>query len=299
MYDREFSASLIIASKGTELAEVRTTPYGEIRSRDGADLKYTSNDAKGIYQRWAEHNNLEQEAYVYLENPTKSDVEEAINQINEILSNYPQEKTGIDLFFAGHGEPFSGSLVIKDYILSAEELVYMISKPLDKTKGSRGLSFILDSCYAGGFLIDTIIELEKSEITIRLFDALVSSMHDEKSWELSFLEHGALTFSFLNKGNEYVDDLEFTKAIEKNDFKIIAKYLQGMVGLRGASSVAYLTQARQHSIDCIKGHHFTVIGHGTFSLTDIKETITKEVLKERFLKAKDEIWNNRKNMSAT
>ncbi len=47
MYDRKFSASLIIASKGTELAEVIPTPYGEMRSRDGTNLEFTSNDARG------------------------------------------------------------------------------------------------------------------------------------------------------------------------------------------------------------------------------------------------------------
>jgi hypothetical protein len=292
MYDREFSASLIIASKGPAQAEVRSTAYGEMRSRDGADLRYTSNDAKGMYSNWLENQNLPSEAFIYLENPTKSVVEEAVNQINGVLSNYPQEKSGIDLFFAGHGHPRSGSLVLKDGNLSAKELIDLISRPLEKTKGRRGLSFFLDSCYSGGFLIDTIIELEKDDSTLRLFDALVSSMYDEKSWELSFLEHGAFTFSFLNKGNAYVDRLEFARAVEKNDSRIIAKYLQSMVGTMGGDSATFLTQGKQHSIDCIKGHHFTIGGFGNFSLTELEEEISREILEERFKMARSEIWNN-------
>lgn len=293
MYKREFSAQLIIASKGTEEAEVRATAYGEIRSRDGANLKYTSNDAKGIVQRWGGFPNLPKEAYVYLEEPTKWDVENALHEINQVLSNYPQEQTGVDLFFAGHGQPSSGSLVLKDDVLCAQELITFIAKPLEKTKGSRGLSLILDSCYAGSLLIDIILELHKEEIHVSLFDALVSSMHDEKSWELSFLEHGAFTFSFLNRGNAYVNNFEFARAVERNDNKVIAKCLQGMVGSIGASSVAFLTQGRQHSIDCINGHHISIDGHGSFSLGDIQRPITKEVLIDRFLKAKDEIWENK------
>lgn len=293
MYDREFSASLIIASKGPEQAEVKSTAFGEIRSRDGADLKYTSNDAKGIHSSWIKHQNLPPEAFIYLENPTKSVVEEALYQINSVLSNYPQEKTGIDLFFAGHGYPRSGSLVLKDDSLSAKELIDLISRPLEKTKGSRGLSFFLDSCYSGGFLIDIIIELEKDKNPVRLYDALVSSMFDEKSWELSFLEHGAFTFSFLNKGNAYVDRLEFARAVEKNDSRIIAKYLQGMIGYMGTDPATFLTQGRQHSIDCIKGHDFTVGAYGSFSLTEIEEEITRDVLEERFSMARSEIWNNK------
>jgi hypothetical protein len=289
MYDREFSANLIIASKGMGKAEIRHTAFGEIRSRNGANLKYTSNDAKAIYSTWSKHHNLPDEAYIYLEDPTKLAVEEAIHQINEVLSKYPQEKTGIDIFFAGHGYPYSGSFMLKDDRLSAEELIDIISRPLEKAKASRGLGLILDSCYAGGFLIDIIIEIEKEKNALRLFDALVSSMYDETSWELSFLEHGAFTFSFLNKGNSYFDNLEFAKSVENNDNKIITKYLQGIVGSMGASSVAFLTQGRQHSIDCLKGHHLTVNGHSSFSLTDIKGTITRDILEEKFSEAKVEI----------
>ncbi len=293
MYDREFCANLIIASKGPEQAEVRSTAFGEIRSRDGADLRYTANDAKGMSTDWRKHQKLPDEAFIYLENPTKSNVEDAIKQINGVLSNYPQEKTGIDLFYAGHGLPRTGSLVLKDDNLSAEELIDVMSRPLEKSKGGRGLSFFFDSCYSGGFLIDIIIDLLKDKHPIRLYDALVSSMYDEKSWELSFLEHGAFTFSFLNKGNAYVDRLEFSRAVQKNDFRVIAKYIQGMVGLSGGDPVTFLTQGRQHSIDCIKGHDFTVSKYGSFSLTELEEEITREVLEERFSIARSVIFDNK------
>lgn len=299
MHDRKFSAHLVIASEGTGTSEVRTTSYGEIRSRDGANLKYTSNDAKGIFQKWGKYCNLSQKAYIYLENPTKPEVVKAFDQINQVLSNYPQEQTGIDLFFAGHGSFPSGSIVLRDGILSAKELIKLMSKPLEKTKGNRGLGLLLDSCYASSFLIDIILELEKNESSIKLFDALVSSMHDEKSWELSFLEHGAFTFSFLNKGNAYVNINNFVRAVEKNDYKVIVKSLQGIVGSMGANSVAFLTQGRQHSIDCTKGSDFSIDGHGSFSLLDIKEPITKEGLIDKFTRAKDEIWGSYKNVDNT
>jgi hypothetical protein len=292
MHDREFSANLIIASKGPEQSEVTPTIFGEMRSRDGADLRYTTNDAIGMCANWREHQTLPDEAFIYLENPTKSNVEDSIKQINGVLSNYPQEKTGIDLFFAGHGLPRTGSLVLKDDTLCAEELIEIMSRPLDKSKGSRGLSFFLDSCYSGGFLIEIIIELLKDNHPVRLYDALVSSMYDEKSWELSFLEQGAFTFSFLNKGNAYVDRIEFARAVQNNDSRVIAKYIQGMVGSAGADPVTFLTQGKQHSIDCLKGHYFTVSGYGSFSYTDLEEKITREILEEKFSMARSEIWDN-------
>lgn len=289
MYDRLYSASLVIACQGNQEPEIETTPYGEIRSRDGANLKFTANDAKGIYKDWSRGNSLPPEAHIYLENPTKSEVEKAFDKINLILSKYPQKKTGIDIFFAGHGEFPAGSLVLKDHNLSVKELIELVSVPLDKNQGERGLGLILDSCYAGSFLIDVVVELEEPNSGIRLFDARVSSMHDEKSWELSFLEHGAFTFAILNPGNQYLEKNELAKAIERKDNRVIAKCLQGMVGMV-ASPVSFLTQGKQHSIDCMKGGHFSVDGHGSFSLFDIEGNVNREALIKNFEKAKNEIW---------
>lgn len=289
MYDRQYSASLVIACQGNQEPELQNTPYGEIRSRDGASLKFTKNDAKGIYQKWSRDNPFPPEAHIYLENPTKSEVEKALERINFILSKYPQKQTGIDVFFAGHGECPTGSLVLKDHNLTVKELLGLLSMPLNKAQGERGLGLMLDSCYSGSFLIDIVVELEEHNYGIWLFDAIVSSMHDEKSWELSFLEHGAFTFAFLNPGNQYLKKNELSRAIEKKDNKVIARLLQGMVGSM-ASSVAFLTQGRQHSIDCMKGLHFEVVGHGSFSLADLEETITREILISKFEKAKNEVW---------
>lgn len=285
---RPYAASLVIASQGKQEAELVNTAYGEIRSRDGANLKFTANDAKGVFQKWIKTNrHLPTEAHVYLENPTKSEVKNAFSEINGLLSQYPQEKTGIDIYFAGHGEFPTGSLVLRDENLHFNELLDLISEPIDITAGSRGFSLMLDSCYSGSFLIDIVVALEKKEFGVKLLDAFTSSMHNEKSWELSFLEHGAFTFTFLNPGNQYVMPHELTKAIEEDDQRMLAKFLQGMVGML-ASPVAFLTKARQHSISCSKGYNgyqFSINGLGSFSLSNLKE-INRELIIEKFDKAK-------------
>lgn len=158
---------------------------------------------------------------------------------------------------------------------------------MDISLGERGLSIILDSCYAGSFLIDIVVELENHNHGIKLLDAKASSLHNEKSWELSFLEHDA--FTFLNPGNKHVDSRELTRAIEKNDNTIIAKSLQGLVAMM-ACPVAFLTRGRQHPIDCVKGYIFSISGLGEFSLGDIEETITRDLLIAYFEKAKNQIW---------
>jgi hypothetical protein len=137
MFDRQYSASLTIACQGIQESETKSTPYGEIRSRSGASLKFTANDAKEVYTNWLkhelefyEHKSVPVEGHIYLEDPTKSEVLNAFNTINQILSKYPQDETGIDIFFAGHGECSSGALVLKDGILSVKELLHVINAPL-------------------------------------------------------------------------------------------------------------------------------------------------------------------------
>ncbi|MDX5420137.1 MAG: hypothetical protein LPK09_13050, partial [Hymenobacteraceae bacterium] len=132
--------------------------------------------------------------------------------------------------------------------------------------------------------------LESTSYGIKLLDAKASSMHDEKSWELSFLEYGAHTFTILHPGNKYVSDKELTRAIEKNDDRVVAKLLQGMVSMM-TCPVAYLTRGKQHPIDCMKGIHFSIRGYGDFSLSDIEEPITRELLIKNLEKAKNRIWD--------
>ncbi len=291
MYDRHYSASLIIACEGNSNSDILMTPYGEIRSRDGAKLKYVTNDARGVYYWWSKDSSVPMQAHIYLENPTKSDVKNAIDKINLELSSFDQGNTGIDIYFAGHGEYNSGSLVLKDESLGAIELIDMIIEPLDPKKGVRGISLMLDSCYSGSFLIDVFLTLDNST-SCRLFDAMASCLPNEKSWELSFLEHGAYTFSRLNPGNSHVEKNELTKAIEKNDYKIIAKCIQGLVSSM-ASPVSFLTLGKQHSIECFKGLEFSINGHGSFSLADYNTgTVTREQLINLIYEAKDSIWNN-------
>jgi hypothetical protein len=74
------------------------TVYGEMRSRDGANLKFTTNDAKGVYEKWSEDESVPPEAHVYLENPTIFELKQAIHKINAVLSRYSQGQTGIDIF---------------------------------------------------------------------------------------------------------------------------------------------------------------------------------------------------------
>lgn len=257
MYDRPKSISIIVASKGYDKSEIEMTAYGEISTRAGANLKYTQNDANGILELWKKEDDFE---ILYLINPTKQELIDIFRKADQILSEFDQDQTGIDFFFAGHGEYPTGALVLSDGILTASELVIVMSENLHPKKGDRGLGIILDSCYSGSFLVDLVVNLDNKYQNIFLFDAIVSAMYDEPAYEMSFLEQGVLTYTILNEGNGYVDKKLFKEAIENNNYKIIAKYMQGLVAMT-TSPIVYLTQGKQHEVRCYKGNLFEV-GNG-------------------------------------
>ncbi|WP_170405096.1 hypothetical protein [Ruegeria arenilitoris] len=279
MYDRRYSGSLIVACAGPENPPPEQTVYGEMRCRSGAQLKFTSADAKLAFDNWSIDELVPKDAHVLLLDPTLSDFEAAIENISRELSVFPQGETGIDLYFAGHGLPKSGALVLRDQALSAADYVSLIEENMASDKGIRGISMMLDSCHSGAFLFEAMVALQGREETVRLYDGLCSSMHDEKSWELSFLEHGAFTFTHFHQGNSYVSPAEFQKAIDEQNHKVIVKCIQGLVASM-ADPATFLTQGKQHSIDCVKGGGLTTKTRGSTDINELDQPFDVEMIIE-------------------
>lgn len=273
MYGTTFHGSLSIACAGKEESSIVATPYGEMRSRNGAKLKYTANDAFKFHQNILKDNPLGESAKIYLENPTKKEVRESMEQIRQVLAE--KSGDGFYFFFAGHGVYGSGNLVLADEHLTAVELLEMIGGTNDNYDVSLTTEIRLDSCYSGSFLIDIILELEKEIYDIYLIEGFAASMFDEKSWEMSFLEHGAYSFTILHPGNKYINGEELIAAIENNNHKIIAKYAQAGIAMN-VPSIPYLTQARQHSMSIYKHNLVAMDYYGDFQLVDLEQPISRE-----------------------
>lgn len=277
MYDRRYSGSLVVACSGPEDAPMLPTIFGEMRCRSGASLKYTSADAKLVYDHWSTDQQVPYDAHVLLLDPSLSEFEAAIERISAELGEFPQGETGIDLYFAGHGLPNSGALVLRDREVSAADFVTMINRNLSSNKGVRGISMMLDSCHSGAFLFNAMVALQGDRQQVRLYDALCSSMHDEKSWELSFLEHGALTYTHFHRGNSHIDASAFQRAIDDQDHRTIAKCVQGLVAMM-ADPTTFLTQGKQHSIDCINGASITSKSRGSADVRDLDQPFSVEMI---------------------
>lgn len=274
MYDRRYCGALVVGCSGVEMAEIKQTYFGEMRSRSGASLQYTEADANLVFKEWSREENILEGASEILIEPTVTEFASAIKKISHELSELPQSDTGIDIYFAGHGLPGNGALVLRDGEVSAFDLISLIKQYMKSGDGIRGLSMLLDSCYSGAFLFEAMVALQEDR-DLQLYDCLCSSMHDEKSWELSFLEHGAFTFTHFHKGNHHVDNLELAIAIDKCDYKIIAKCIQGLVGMM-ADPTTFLTQGRQHPVDCIKGLFLEAGTRGSIGNWDEKMPFTKQ-----------------------
>lgn len=273
MYGTTFHGSISIACAGKEEPYIIPTPYGEMRSRSGAQLKYTANDALKFHQSILKNNPLGESANIFLENPTKDEVKESIEQIREVLAE--KSGNGFYFFFAGHGIYGTGDLVLADENLTAVELLEMIGGTNDDHDISLTTEIRLDSCYSGSFLIDIILELEKEIYNVYLMEGFAASMFDEKSWEMSFLEHGAYSFTLLHPGNEYVNSKQLVEAIENNNHRIIAKYAQAGIAMK-APPIPFLTQARQHSMSVYKHNLIGMDNYGDFQLSDLKPPLTRE-----------------------
>ena len=153
-------ASIVIASSGSEKPDRRQTRFGEIRSRNGACLKYTRRDAESVSALWRKAEaDLADELQLLLIDPTVGEVECALRDVSaRIRDAYPVD-IGLDLFFAGHGEEETGNLVLKEGTLSPARLLELQADDVGPgVGGQRTIGVWLDSCYSGAFLLRLAIE---------------------------------------------------------------------------------------------------------------------------------------------
>ena len=263
-------ASIVIASRGPGEADTIQTKFGEIRSRSGAFLEWTANDAERVRNIWkrAEDDCLPENLHKLLIDPSLKQVEDTIKDVStKILTDY-DGNIGLDLFFAGHGEQYSGNLVLKDDFLSPTQLLKIQADEVGVNGGGeRTIGVWLDSCHSGAFLIRLAIEAYEQFEGFRLDEGLASCLPNEKCFEMDMLKHGVFTYTRLNPGNASVDKDGFNQAILKNDEDEIAKGLQGLVATM-SSPTAFLTKGKQFSISLMK---HVICVHGGYATVELED----------------------------
>ena len=242
---------MVIASSGSASAEVVGTRYGELRSRSGADLRFTARDAEAIYDRWRVHGSpLPSEFHVLLVDPSLRQVETTIQELSKRIARCRAD-VALDLYFAGHGH-LTGDLVLKDGTFSPGRFLDLQSRHTGRDGHQQAVGVFLDSCYSGAFLVRLAVDaLHRSE-HFCLDDGLAACLPDEQCFEDPLLGHGVFTYTHLHQGNADVNRQCFNRAILQNDAKAIAKGLQGLVAMMG-NAPAFLTEGRQFSMTLTKG----------------------------------------------
>ncbi|MEH7607892.1 hypothetical protein, partial [Priestia megaterium] len=137
-------------------------------------------------------------------NPTMVEVRNAIFEIGAWFAQFTKEDDwvggGITIAFAGHGEINTGSLVIRDGVITYKDLYDLLSAI--SLSGRLRYNLILDSCYSGRFLIDFLYESlnDKSKLIPDYLGA--ACMYDETAVEESSLGHGLYTYCFSVRREE-------------------------------------------------------------------------------------------------
>ena len=91
-------ASIVIACKGQQQPNVLQTRFGEIRSRSGAQLKYTARDAEGIWENFRKNEaELPDNLHVLLIEPKKSQVHEALRTVSKKFAMIMETASGLTL----------------------------------------------------------------------------------------------------------------------------------------------------------------------------------------------------------
>lgn len=262
-------AHIVVACSGPKLStRVVESRFGEMRSREGALLEQTANDAERVHEEWTKQDpEVPDDLRVQLVDPTLKQLADTLRQVSTKLRDAYPDVVGLDFFFAGHGAPGSGDLVLRDGELTPRTLLGLQASDIDPDQSERTVGLWLDSCYSGAFLVRFAIQAFEDFRGFRLDEGLASCLPDEECFEMEHLGHGVFTYTRLHPGNSHVDAKLFNEAILRNDKQEIAKGLQGLVGMIGNPS-AFLTEARQFSMALTK-HVLEV--HGGYATAQLEE----------------------------
>lgn len=247
---------------------IRGTKY---RTRDGADLKYTTADCDWFYSH------VKREEYVKgletkhyrLVNPTSNEFADALEDAISFLANFSDRADwdggSIVLLYAGHGMNTTGDLVFANNSLplDAQDFIAFIAERIPKSEHRLRIDALVDSCHSGGFLAK-LLWASHNHYSDKIFPCTLmgASLPDEAALESDRIRHGVFTFAYME---EYK-----IPSLAQPSWKLIPKlcwYKFRKRDLRRLFSggVSFLTRNRQNSVEYENGH-MEVHGKGAFDI---------------------------------
>ncbi|MEJ7576792.1 MAG: hypothetical protein WKF74_07295 [Pyrinomonadaceae bacterium] len=265
---RLHKAYITVSGSGPEKGTVHSGVRGVRRSRDGADLRFTTADCDWFYEHLRQPNydtGLAEEHY-RLVNPTREELDRAIASAGQFLSQYihqPEWAGGQMTFvYAGHGSPDTGAWVLKDGVADGIELSEKVAASLQPNARRCRIDLILDSCFAGAFFAD-FLSHNWTSLDERIFvcDAFGAALDNEFAWELDEYEHGAFTYAFKNMFEPMVTGEPSLPRHKQTRIRDIDRLRSG--------GVSWLTADEQHAFEYINGH-LEVIGGGHINFHQVE-----------------------------
>lgn len=264
---------ITVSCSGPETSTVRSGPRGVRRSRDGADLKYTTADGDFFHAHFKEPNydSGTHEHHIRLVNPNSRELRDAISHAGEYLSQYvsADDWAGgqINFCYAGHGDEGSGAWVLSDTSLNAVQLADAVAAAVVENRRRCRVDMVIDSCFAGAFVAD-FLAYSWSSLDTRIFpcDIFAASLHNELAWELEEFGHGTHTLSFKA--------MFLPKIIRPSLPRHPPPFPQPRDELRNGG-VSWMSEDEQHAIEYTNGH-MQVHGAGHFFLDKLGDDFTSD-----------------------
>lgn len=270
--DYKYSTSIIIGCPGGGDGETLEGPEGELRSRAGAKLANVEADCAYWKQNMLRAGS---NSAFDLGNASGSELIsalfDAVRYLNEQRLKEDANGGQLDLIFSGHGTE-DGALSLRDRSVAIDEIIDVVAANVVPGVKRLRISLVFDCCFSGYGLARFVTHPEHGRSYL-VIDGFAAALHDEKAYELTSLQHGVLTYAMKNRGNAHVDTAQLAWAVNNNDDRILRAALQCWA----PNPATYLTRGKQHSVEVINGHYFTVHGLGDIEL-ESSDVRTVEVL---------------------
>lgn len=277
---RNYNAYISISCSGPENSSIAVSRVGKIRSRSGADLRFTTADADCLYNHFKSPNydTRPNDVHIRLVNPRVGEFLDTIVTVSNALDNFKTQENWaggcIHIIYAGHGRDGDGALVFKDGIVLGANLAEHIATHTSCSEHRRRIDIVLDSCHSAAFQAEVVAKaINDCKDSIFPCSLFAACLHDELAWEYPRHGHGIWTASFLQQIRSPSPAqprwILLLKLLWRRYRKLEQQKLYG-------GGVAFMTDNKQHSMTYENGM-FEVNGYGSFELPDTSAVNTSEI----------------------
>lgn len=274
-----FTISCSGPTKGRISSDIR----GIRRSRDGADLRFTTADCDWFYKhfRQSHYDTVPAEKHYRLVNPTREELNHAITLAGQFLSQYidQSEWAGGQMTFvyAGHGNSDTGAWILKNGTVDGIELIEKVAAAIPPNTRCCRVDLVLDSCFAGAFFAD-LLSHSWTSLDERIFvcDVLGAALSDESAWELDKYRHGAFTYAFKNEGGPIDMNEQSPLRNKQAEISYINRLILRQQRCLRTGGVSWLTEGEQHPFEYTNGH-LEVIEAGYINLHQVERLSSNQV----------------------